>query len=92
MDISVFDLLNNNFNNIIDIRDRRKYAINHIPGAINIDKNSLLLYPEKYLNKYDRYYLYCDYGNTSRAVVNKLRLQGYDCINIIGGFNNYLLM
>ena len=37
--------------NIIDIRSRQKYNDNHIPNSINIDKNELMLYPNKYLNK-----------------------------------------
>lgn len=77
--------------NIIDIRSRYEYSINHIPGAINIDYLELLSNPSKYLNMNDTYYLYCTFGYTSSMVVNKLNRLGYKTVNIDGGFNNYLL-
>lgn len=77
--------------NIIDIRSRDKYNINHIPGAINIDYFELINNPSKYLNKEDIYYLYCTSGYTSNIVSNKLNMLGYNTVNIDGGFNNYLL-
>ena len=77
--------------NIIDIRGRDKYNINHIPGAINIESLELLNNHNKYLSKNKTYYLYCTSGYTSSMVVNKLKVLGYDVVNIDGGFNNYLL-
>ena len=77
--------------NIIDIRSRDKYNINHIPGAINIEYLELLSNPSMYLNKSDTYYLYCTSGYTSSIVSNKLNMLGYNTVNIDGGFNNYLL-
>lgn len=77
--------------NIIDIRNKNLYNINHIPGAINIESFELLSSPSKYLNKNDIYYLYCSSGYTSTMVVNKLNEIGYNTVNIDGGFNNYLL-
>ena len=77
--------------NIIDVRSRYKYGINHIPGAINIESLELLSNPSMYLNMNDTYYLYCDSGYTSNEVVNKLNGLGYNTVNIDGGFNNYLL-
>ena len=77
--------------NIIDIRSRNEYSINHIPGSINIESLELLSNPSKYLNKNDTYYLYCTSGYTSMMVVNKLNNMGYNTVNIDGGFNNYLL-
>ena len=77
--------------NIIDIMNRDKYNINHIPGSINIESFELLNNPSKYLNFNDTYYLYCTSGYTSNMVVNKLNSLGYNTVNIDGGFNNYLL-
>ena len=37
------------------------------------------------------YYIYCDYGNRSKHVVSYLNSLGYNCVNIEGGYNNYLL-
>ena len=77
--------------NIIDIRDKNKYNINHIDGAINIESLELLNNHNLYLNKSDTYYLYCDRGYTSGIVSSKLNMLGYNTVNIDGGFNNYLL-
>ena len=77
--------------NIIDIRNRDKYNINHIPGSINIESFELLNNPSKYLKKDEIYYIYCTSGITSKKVVNKLNKIGYNTVNIDGGFNNYLL-
>ena len=37
--------------NVIDIRTNYEYLNGHIPTAKNIDKNVLVMYPNKYLNK-----------------------------------------
>lgn len=75
---------------IIDIRNQKKYYLGHLDGAINISYYDLMLYPSKYLNKNDTYYIYCDTGTNSKLLVNRLKLQGYNCVNIEGGYNNYL--
>lgn len=77
--------------NIIDIRDKSKYNISHIPNSINIEVYDLLYNTDKYLNKNDTYYIYCTSGITSGKVVNNLNNKGYHTVNIDGGFNNYLL-
>jgi len=78
------------YNNIIDIRDSYKYNLGHMPNAINIPYKELIDNYSKYLNKDTKYYLYCDSGNNSRVLVNKLNKLGYKTINIDGGYNNYL--
>ena len=90
MNIGISELLNNNLN-IIDIRDYNKYLQGHIPGAISIEYFELDNNPEKYLRKDKKYYLYCDSGFRSKILVQKLNSLGYNTVNIIGGFNNYLL-
>ena len=90
--ISLNELLNEKNINIIDIRDSFKYDLGHIPGAVNISYYELINNPIKYLDKDKKYYLYCDYGNTSRVLVNKLNSFGYNLVNISGGYNNYLLI
>ncbi|MBQ6324046.1 MAG: rhodanese-like domain-containing protein [Bacilli bacterium] len=91
MQISINDLLNLKNINIIDIRDRVKYNLGHIPGSINISYYELLNNTSKYLDKDKTYYLYCDFGNTSRVIVSRLNSNGYKTISISGGYNNYLL-
>lgn len=77
--------------NIIDIRDKSKYIKGHIPGSINIDEYNLFVNHDKYLNKDEVYYLYCDSGFRSSKLVNNLNVLGYNTVNIEGGYNNYLL-
>ncbi len=75
--------------NIIDIRDNYQYNQGHIENAQNIPAMYLLRNPSKYLNKNAIYYIYCEYGNTSRYVSNQLNSLGYKTINIAGGYSLY---
>ena len=77
--------------NIIDIRDGYLYNIDHIPNAKNIPMNFLLMNPNNYLKNDERYFIYCNFGKNSKIVCEKLYKQGYDVINIIGGYNEYNL-
>ena len=76
---------------LIDIRDNYKYIIGKIPTAINIPMNFLLVNPENYLKKNQKYYIYCEYGTRSEKLCNKLSNLGYDVVNVIGGYNEYKL-
>lgn len=90
--ISIKELLKiiNNIT-IIDIRSIEKYNDNHMPGAINIPYTYLISNPEKYLNFKTDYYIYCKEGIQSTKVCNYLRKRGYKAINIIGGYESWLL-
>lgn len=77
--------------NIIDIRSNYEYQQGRIPTAKNIDKNILKNLPEKYLNKDKKYYIYCQSGHSSNNIVKLLNANGYNTVNITGGYNNYLL-
>lgn len=76
---------------IIDIRDNYQFNLGSIPTSINIPMNFLLTNPDVYLNKNNTYYLYCEYGNRSKSVCNKLYQKGYNVVNVIGGFSEYKL-
>ncbi len=91
MKISISELLKKKNVNIIDIRNRSKYLVGHIPGVVSMDASSLLLHPENYLKKEEVYYFYCDFGIRSEALVEKLNARGYSTVSVIGGYNNYLL-
>lgn len=78
--------------NIIDIRDKYQYNIGRIPTATNIPINFLLMNPENYLNKNDKYYIYCEYGTRSAKACSTLTSLGYNVINVEGGYNNYKLL
>ena len=76
-------------NNLIDIRSHYQYKLGTIPGAINIDADSLIRYPNKYLNYEDTYYIFCQYGYSSKKLANILRNLGYSVISIEGGYLSY---
>ena len=87
--ISEFNKLKNI--NIIDIRSMEKFNTNHIRGAINIPIKNLLLNPNKYLIKLDKYYIYCQRGIQSRKVCLILQNIGYNVVNIEGGYEAWIL-
>lgn len=88
--IRVSELLSLNNSNIIDIRNYYYYSLGHIPGAISVPYYNLLNNYSHYLNKYSRYYLYCETGEQSFEIVKRLNSFGYDTISIIGGYQEYL--
>ena len=91
MQITLHELMNVSNPIIIDIRHNTEYEMGTIPTAINIPSIKLETSPEKYINKYDTYYIFCNSGNRSKVITEKLNIQGYKTVNIIGGYYNYLL-
>jgi rhodanese-related sulfurtransferase len=77
--------------NIIDIRSIENYNNNHIPDAINIPFEKLIVEPGKYLNKNTMYYLYCRSGITSMKACEILIRLGYKVTNITGGYEKWIL-
>jgi len=88
--ISVSELLRLGSVHIIDIRNNYYYSLGHIRGAISVPYYNLLNNYSHYLNKYSRYYLYCDTGEQSAEIVFRLNSFGYDTVNINGGYQEYL--
>ena len=82
--------IDDNYNVLIDIRDKYEYLLSHIPRSINIPYNYLLTIPENYLNFNTNYYLYCDSGIKSRKLCERLTELGYNVIDLIGGYNKYI--
>lgn len=80
-----------NINNIIDIRNSQSYNNNHIPNAINIPFEKLIVEPDKYLNRKTMYYLYCRSGITSLKACEILLKKGFNVTNIIGGYESWIL-
>lgn len=76
--------------NLIDIRSEYRFIQGHIPNAVNIPSNRLMLNPKYYLTKDKTYYIYCQNGTTSMSVVSTLNNLGYKTINLEGGYNTYL--
>ena len=91
MEITIDDFMKLVNPNVIDVRIPQKYNDNHIPGAININANSLLNNPEKYLNPSLIYYVYCQKGTSSKTFAQVLRVKGYKAFNIIGGYEAWIL-
>lgn len=77
--------------NIIDIRSYEKYNNGHILDARNIMFEKLLVDPSKYINKKNKYYIYCQRGVTSVKLCSILGRMGYDVINVTGGYEAWLL-
>ena len=88
--ISVAELIRLNNPIIVDIRSAYSYSLGHISGAINVPYYNLLNNYSHYLTKYNRYYLYCDTGEQSFEIAERLRRFGYDTLNILGGYQDYL--
>lgn len=89
--ISIEELLRLNNPNIIDIRNIQSYNNNHIIGAINIPYEKLLINSSKYLDKTKKYYIYCQKGVTSIKICKILYNQGYNVININGGYEEWIM-
>ena len=87
--ISIFELINLSNPIIVDIRNYYYFELGHIDGAISIPYYNLLNNYSHYLNKYDTYYLYCDTGDQSFDVSNRLNSFGYDTYSISGGYIEY---
>ena len=91
MQITLPELIHKNNPIIIDIRNENEFIMGTIPSSKNIPAIKLEISPEKYLNKNETYYIFCNNGKTSKALTEKLNIQGYRTVNIIGGYFNYLL-
>ncbi|MDD4547797.1 MAG: rhodanese-like domain-containing protein [Bacilli bacterium] len=90
--ISVSDFLKQQTERqVIDIRSIQSYNNNHIPGAKNIPKDKLLNEPQKYLNRHEIYYIYCQSGIRSKDACRQLLRLGYKVININGGYESWML-
>ncbi len=87
--ISVYGLMEIDNAIIIDIRNFYYYNLGHIKGAISIPSYNLLNNHNHYLNKVNRYYMYCDTGEQSLELVRRLNLFGYDTVSVIGGYDEY---
>lgn len=74
---------------IVDIRASYYYGLGHIKGSISIPYYNLLSNYSHYLNKHDNYYLYCDSGDQSREIADRLRKFGYKTTSIEGGYLEY---
>lgn len=87
--ISVVDLYKLNNPIIVDIRNSYYFEMGHMKGAISIPYYNLLNNYSHYLNKYSVYYLYCDTGEQSMEIANRLNNFGYHVMSVAGGYLEY---
>ena len=87
--ISVFELDESNNFILVDIRNAYYYNLSHIEGAINIPYYNLLNNYNHYLDKDKVYYLYCDMGEQSNEIAQRLSKFGYNVYSIDGGYAKY---
>lgn len=76
---------------IIDIRNNQSFNNNHIPNAINIPYEKLIVNPNNYLERTKKYYIYCQKGITSKKITSILNNMGYQVINISGGYEEWII-
>lgn len=90
--ISINDLLKIDKPTIIDIRNKVSYNNGHINNAINIPYEELLVNYNKYLLKDKIYYIYCSRGTKSAKLCQIMQMKGYKTINILGGYQSWILL
>ena len=88
-EISINELIDLKNPTIIDIRDNYSYQTGHIKNALNIPYYSLLGNYSLYLNKRDKYYLYCDYGHQSKNISDRLNAFGYHTYYVKEGYLDF---
>ena len=89
--ISIYELKKLNNINLIDIRSIEKYNNRHIPGYINIPLEKMLTSYNKYLDINKKYYIYCQKGIQSRKLCQILKNNGFNAINVTGGYEAWVL-
>jgi rhodanese-related sulfurtransferase len=77
--------------NVIDIRNIQSFNNNHIPGAINIPYEKLIIDPSKYLSFSKVYYLYCQKGISSKKIAFILSRMGYKVYSLEGGYEEWVM-
>ena len=65
---------------IIDVSDSYSYNLSHLNNSINIPYDKLINNYRKYLNKNEKYYIYCKSGKLSKRIVLVLSSLGYNVI------------
>ncbi|MBU5333161.1 MAG: rhodanese-like domain-containing protein [Anaerocolumna aminovalerica] len=74
---------------LIDIREPYEYKGGALKTAKNIPMMELMSGANRYLNKDRTYYIMCQSGNRSRQCCSVLSKQGYDVVDVTGGYGSY---
>lgn len=75
----------------IDVREKDEYNLGHIPNAINVPMEKLIIEPEKYIVKGETYYIYCKKGKATEVVCEILSKEGYTVIELEKGYESWLI-
>ena len=88
--IKEFDALSKEKYILIDIREKYKYKLGHIPNAVSMSENEIISNIGN-LKRYDKVIIYCDHGNAGLRLVQKLASEYNmeNIYNIVGGYNVY---
>ncbi len=74
---------------IIDVREVFEFEGGTVEGAINIPMTGLMMNADNFLDKKEKYYIMCLSGGRSMQVCSVLESQGYDVVNLDGGYSSY---
>jgi len=75
---------------VIDIRDKEDFWDSHIPGAFNVDINSIEKIKKIIVNKNENIIVVCSHGIRSVAIAENLTELGYaNVFNLANGYDNY---
>ncbi len=78
-----------NWAKIIDVIETYEFEGGKVEGSINIQMTGLMLNADNFLDKGEKYYIMCQAGGRSMQVCSVLDSQGYDVVNLDGGYSSY---
>ncbi len=77
---------------ILDVRQPEEFAEGHLAQAINLDwlNQTVFIKGLAKLNKQKTYYVYCRSGRRSQAAAGKLKAEGFQVIDLKGGYLHWV--
>ncbi|MCF6379413.1 rhodanese-like domain-containing protein [Nocardioides KLBMP 9356] len=73
---------------VVDVREADEVAGGRVPGAVHIPMNEIPARMAE-LPQDQAFFVVCAVGGRSRQVVDHLRAQGLDALNVAGGTNGW---
>ena len=77
---------------ILDVRQPEEFDEGHLAQAINLDwlNQTVFINGLAKLNKQKTYYVYCRSGRRSQAAAGKLKAEGFQVIDLKGGYLHWV--
>ena len=77
---------------ILDVSQPEEFAEGHLAQAINLDwlNQTVFINGLAKLNKQKTYYVYCRSGRRSQAAAGKLKAEGFQVIDLKGGYLHWV--